>query len=371
MNMFMLRFLILLLANVTISSVKGENSEDISNQRIKADKSTNVVNLAFCDSSLSKEEKMGKKTLEEVHTYAQLKQDPQASLPDHFTVCASIMVSDCKSSTWPIFFNILDSEGVQFLVPYHGKRFKALFDLGFRRDNSEMVSRKVPPLFPNRWTRGCIAVNITSGLISWIVEGTLIMSREFVEIRNSSGRPKDLSRKLVLGARWYGGFWKTTNIKVTNLNIFSSFLSIEKMKNLTSERSCDYMGDYLAWKDMEWIIHGHARVETAEREETCQKEPVVDFYFSKFQGMQSCMHHCQNLGSRVPSVFPFVEWTKLRAFLKEKLFDKGLYTQMWLPIKQKNEAFWEDFYTGEMLQKLQNGTHPGVELKLKGGQAQN
>ena len=166
---------------------------------------------------------MGKKSMKEVHTYAQLKQDPQASLPDHFTVCASIMVSDCKSSTWPIFFNILDSEGFQFLVPYHGKRFNSMFVLGFRREDSDTVTRNVPPLFPNRWTRGCIAVNITTGFISWVVEGTLIMSRDFVEIRNSSGRPKDLSKKLVLGARWYGGFWKTTNLKVTKLNIFSSF----------------------------------------------------------------------------------------------------------------------------------------------------
>ena len=62
----MLRFLILLLANVTISRVKGGNSEDISNQRKKADMSTNVVNLAFCDSSLSSDEKMGKETMEEV-----------------------------------------------------------------------------------------------------------------------------------------------------------------------------------------------------------------------------------------------------------------------------------------------------------------
>ena len=47
---------------------------------------TNVVNHAYCEASLSAEDKMNKKTLEEVHTYAELKHDPRASLPDSFTI---------------------------------------------------------------------------------------------------------------------------------------------------------------------------------------------------------------------------------------------------------------------------------------------
>ena len=40
---------------------------------------TNVVRLAFCESSLPAEENMGKNKLDEVHTYAELKHDPRAS----------------------------------------------------------------------------------------------------------------------------------------------------------------------------------------------------------------------------------------------------------------------------------------------------
>ena len=51
---------------------------------------TNVVSHAFCFTSLSAEEKMGKKTLEEVHTYSELKDDFCASLPDSFSICSTI-----------------------------------------------------------------------------------------------------------------------------------------------------------------------------------------------------------------------------------------------------------------------------------------
>ena len=54
---------------------------------------TNVVSLTFCESNLPPQDKMGKKTLEEVHTYAELKHDPRASLPDSFTVSSTIMAN--------------------------------------------------------------------------------------------------------------------------------------------------------------------------------------------------------------------------------------------------------------------------------------
>ena len=67
---------------------------------------TDVVNIAFCEADLPPWDKMGKKTLEEVHSYAELKDDPRASLPDSFTVCSTIMITGCQGAEWPTFFNI-------------------------------------------------------------------------------------------------------------------------------------------------------------------------------------------------------------------------------------------------------------------------
>ena len=55
--------------------------------------STNVISLISCKSGLPTEEKIGKRSLDEVQTYAELKGDPGGSLPDSFTVCSAIMTS--------------------------------------------------------------------------------------------------------------------------------------------------------------------------------------------------------------------------------------------------------------------------------------
>ena len=182
---------------------------------------TNVVSLTFCESA---ESKYSKETLEEVHTYAELKNDPRASLPESFTVCSTIMVAGCPSYGNFAFFNILDNNNDQFLVPVlsHGSiESKAVVYFSDEHVSPFLIG-KVPPLFPNQWTKSCIAVNITSGLVHWVVEGTLLLDKEFEEVKKSKDHPKNLSRRLILGADSYAGSWTARAQKVTNLNIFSS-----------------------------------------------------------------------------------------------------------------------------------------------------
>ena len=356
-----LSFMILLLAEA--------NSNKISlPQRTREISETNVVSLTFCESRLDAEDKMGKKTLEEVHTYAELKQDPRASFPESFTVCSTIMTTGCQSQKWPTFFTILDNNGGQFLGPFirHGNIESGL-GIGFHDGNSEILTDKLPPLFPKQWAKSCMAVNTTSGFIHWVVGGSLVLAEEFVEMKTPRSQPKNLSKKIVLGARSNGGSWFASTQVVANLEMYSSPLPIEKMKSMTRGGSFEE-GDYLSWADMEWILHGQAKIETTEKEETCEEKPLVDLYYTPFPGgMDSCMHHCQNLGTRVPSVATFEEWTKLQTFLKKKLYDKGLNTlEIWLPIEDREtEDVWRDFYTGEV---VQNYSHPWT---LNGGRAEN
>ena len=150
----------------------------------------------------------------------------------------------------------------------------------------------------------------------------------------------------------------------------TQYLSIEKMEVMTRGVSCAEEGDYLAWRDMEWILHGQARKETIEKEETCEEKPLVDLFYTPFPSMDSCMHTCENLGTRAPSVATFEEWSRLQAFLKKKIFEKGLNTlQIWLSITDRQaEDVWKDFYTREV---LQNFTYPWAGSKPDGGQVEN
>ena len=358
-----LLLVIMLSLSVKASLLQQENG---------AKKYTKVVSNEFCYSSLPAEVKIEKKTLEEVHSYAELKHDSRASLPDSFTVCSTIMTTSCPNYAWPSFFTILDNDRAQYLSPNvrHGS-MKSFFHNFYPEGSSDQLSAKIPPLFLKQWTTGCMAVNASSGLIQWVVDGTSVHTTICDELRNSKSRPRDLSKKLVLGAiSYYGDVWLVPSNKVTNLNIFSSALPVEQMERMTKGGSCVGDGDYLAWADMEWILHGEARIETVNQEEPCKGDPYVDLYYSRFSSMDACMHHCQNLGTRVPSVTNSEDWLRLQSSLKTELYDKGRNTlRLWLPVDdQKTEGEWRDFYTGSV---MQNYTPPWVGSGPDGGIGQN
>ena len=226
------------------------SSNDISLlRRTRAGPQTKVVSFTFCETSLPPEDIMAKETLEEVHTYAELKNDLKVSLPDTFTICSTIMISGCQSYEWPSFFHITDNNGGPFLRT--SVRLGKFIGMLSFQTRAGVLTVKIPPFFPNQWIRSCTAVNTTSGLIQWVVDGSLVLDKVFLEMKNPMDGPGDLNRMLVLGAKLYGGTWWATAQKVTNLDIFSSAFSIKKMKSMTKGASCAEEGDYLAWREMD------------------------------------------------------------------------------------------------------------------------
>ena len=358
---------------LSLAEASSDETSVLQKNRATTKTITSVVNHAFCESSLSEEVKVrGKKTLEEVHTYAELKHDPRASLPHSFSICSSIMrTTCCPTCPWPSFFAILDLSQFLAACRNQGSLGNSKFQMIYPGGSTETVIGKVPPFFPNQWTKSCIAINTMSGLVHWVVEGNLVMNTTSEQVKKSKSQPKDLSGKLILGATLYGGRWFSPSHKVTNLNIFSSVLSIEKMKSITGEEEgCIEEGDYLAWGDMEWILHGHAKIETLDKEEACKGEPNVNLYYTTFQTMDLCMRHCEKLGTKVPSITNSQDWAALQNSLKRILYDKGLNTiELWLPIEdRKTEGEWKDFYTR---QPIQNFTQPWAGSGPDGGLEQN
>ena len=163
-------FLLLLL--FALKGTGATNNKDFNDatlqqgKRASANDLIDVVSHSFCESSLRANDKMAKKTLQELHTYASLKLDKKASLPDSFTVCSTIQKHGCQSDIWPTFFSILGTDDVQFLgaIRNHNAintHFEVLFSNG--STGAEAIGH--PPFFPNQWTRSCMAVNMTSGLV--------------------------------------------------------------------------------------------------------------------------------------------------------------------------------------------------------------
>ena len=139
--------------------------------------------------------------------------------------------------------------------------------------------------------------------------------------------------------------------KVSNMNIFSGELSLEMMQKQTEEGFCVEEGDYLAWPDMKWELHGEATVETVEKEMVCKGEPSSNLFYAQFSKRDSCLHFCENLGSRVPSVATIEDWKEVEHFLKAELYDKrSSSTSIWLPIDdEEKEGEWRDSQTNQPL----------------------
>ena len=158
-----LLLLILTFAEVTkMNSAMGEGT----NERIPEEQNnrtrtlTKVVNHAFCNSDLTEEDKMAKKTLEEVHTYAELKYDPHVSLPDSFTICSTTMTTSCPSTRWPTFFALLDNNRTLILAPaFKPGSISSHLLVYFHKGTKEKLGQ-ISPLFPNQWIRSCMAINL-------------------------------------------------------------------------------------------------------------------------------------------------------------------------------------------------------------------
>ena len=94
-------------------------SSNAQQQMTQSGSLAKVVNHEFLPSSLSVEDKNDKKRLKELHTYAELKDDPRSSLPASFTICSTAATTLSETNGWAIFFSILTKEKDQLLLSCH------------------------------------------------------------------------------------------------------------------------------------------------------------------------------------------------------------------------------------------------------------
>ena len=219
------------------------------------------------------------------------------------------------------------------------------------------------PVFPNQWVKSCIALNTVSGSFQWVARGVLVENNTYAGITRNV--PTDLTGRIILGAVLNSdGTWTTRSNKVTNLNIFSSALSVEKMQEYTGGGQCGEEGDYLSWDQMHWTLYGDAVIEEVDGDEPCEGEPPLNFYPAPFHGMESCMQFCQNLGSRSPSVTDLQQWESLRILLRKKIPREFV----WLSIDDtQKEGEWRDYYTQHIL----NFTLPWFKNEPNGAKSEN
>ena len=148
----------------------------------------------------------------------------------------------------------------------------------------------------------CMSVEQSLGKINLVVDGTLLENRTFEEIKTV-----DYSSisDMKIGETFEG--------QLAKFNIFSSTLSVEKMKNMTNadNPACEETGDFVGWNIKNWVLSGSGgavrELEFAER--PCRRVSDMQIYHMEAMHTQAeCMEHCQKLMGRSPSVRTKMDW---------------------------------------------------------------
>ena len=238
---------------------KGQRvpEQEVKEERVRSQRSTKtaVISHELCSSCLSKDDlaKIGHgSSLQDVHTYAEMEYDLQDLQSSSFTICATTFSTTTNLN--PMLFSLLDVNNNQWfqaqilqLSDGLGKRF-------YYSQFNHFGNADTMPIGFNQWVRSCIAIDIASGWVQWVARGELVDNSTFAEIKDQ----KYLTGKIILGAHYhpYVAKWLQISNKVTNVNIFSSSLSVEKMQGYTQEKECGRWGDFLSWDEMHWNLHG-------------------------------------------------------------------------------------------------------------------
>ena len=314
----------------------------------------NVLNFVSSDSEIG----TFWQSLDDVPSLAILENDLRGALPKSFTICSDIMSVFSTVPARLMFFNLLGRDGNQILPAL-------MADIRFF--TTKVASGQIPTVFPYQWVRSCMAIDSSTGMIQWVVNGNLV-ENSTIDILQGDKIPPNLSGNVILGAYQTSSTksWMVFSNKLTNLNIFYGLLPLAVMQKRTKgDETCLEEGDYLAWSKMKWDLRG-AAVTDKIKPEDLQTNPKVNLYKADFPSRDTCKHFCENIGSQMPTVSNNDALEKLQSFCDKKM--KKLTDRIWLPIDDiEDEGVWRDMYTAESL----NYTPPWVGNEPNGGTKEN
>ena len=187
--------------------------------------------------------------------YVTLANDPVGNLPDTFTICSSVFIKYVTTNN--DVFEMFKEDGTHWFVLVLKTRDRdyknlsekvAIFYMNPTTDKleSDLIYNKVLPIVPHSWYHVCMGLNTVSGLLRIVVNGIEIINEEKEYFKNTiKWKPQSVEGK-ILGFKAWAGFWYQHRSAFSNMNIFSSMLSVEDMVSRTlGGEDCDSPGDYL------------------------------------------------------------------------------------------------------------------------------
>ena len=186
--------------------------------------------------------------------YVTLANSPKENLANSFSVCSSTLVKFWTADS--SVFAMLKKDGSPwFVLHFAGVRdHKGLSEkMGLMYENPitgsnefEEITDAFIPIVPHSWYHICMGLDTVSGLFRIVVNGKEVVNKEREYFKNTqSWKPKSVDGKILQFKGYWGGMWFQYRNTFSNMNIFSSMMSVEDMVSRTSGgEDCDSPGDY-------------------------------------------------------------------------------------------------------------------------------
>ena len=287
----------------------------------------------------------------------------EETLPEAFTICSA--TARHTGSNCQVFFTILGENDNHYLSALAISDHISTMFYYMVEEEMYVAGENISFLYPSEWIHSCMAITkLSSHLqIQWIIDGITV---ENTTIETEGSGSRSISGKIVLGAvydYWDNDQsfpWSSERFYLTNLNVYSSHLPLEKMQRLTREgnRTCQDLGDILGWGELPWQTYGAVAVKSAYINNFCAVRESMILFREHFKTLDQCMQHCdQKVGGRVKSVVTRSELDEAYGFLFDTI--NGANEYVWMSVtdpEQKGE--WQDVYTGERIEYM-NASDPG------------
>ena len=193
-----------------------------------------------------------------IKDFATLTTDKVGNLPDSFTICSSNFITFVSSSN--SVFQLLKQDGSPWfkLSIETGQRNRVTFTEvlklwlppgGSYTSYHQDLFTGIIPIVPHSWYHVCMGLDTVSGLLRIVVNGREVVDEEKDYFQGTADwKPKSVAGKIIVLKGYLGGFWYQFRGAFSNMNIFSSMLSVEDMVGRTSGGDdCSKPGDYLGY----------------------------------------------------------------------------------------------------------------------------
>ena len=189
-----------------------------------------------------------------IEDYLTLADDPKGNLPESYTACSSVFVK--FATTDILVIQMLKQDGTPWyrFTIFAGREFGTMSEiLNLNYDNpttgtlkEEFFSNAHIPIVPNSWYHICMGLDTVSGMLRIVANGVVMVNEEKDYFRNTvQWKPKSLDGKFLL-FKSYLSVWYQHRSIISNMNIFSSMMSVENMISRTAGGDdCSSPGDYI------------------------------------------------------------------------------------------------------------------------------